>query len=277
MVKEYAAKGYAIVNRDDLKCSVEESHARIEPLLSLHDKIIVDNIHLTPEHRASVVRIAKKLGADISVLHLQTTFEEAQFNACWRTEHGGRHIPAPGLYAAKKTYVEPSLAEGFSSITKVPFKRVLPPEYKNKAVIVDYDGTVRTTKSGAKFPSNPNDIKIIPGISKKLQEYKDNGYLLLGASNQSFVGKGELPEDVCIACFDKTNELLGLDIDYLFSPDAAFPITSYLRKPLPGMGVKHIIKHKLNPAETIMVGDATSDKTFAGRCGFKFIHINQFL
>ena len=270
-------QGWHNINRDDLKCSIDAAHDKIEPMLDIYKKVVLDNTYLTLEHRAAVVKIAKKLGAKISVLWMGTTFEQAQFNACWRIEHGGRNIPAPAMYAAKNEFVPPTTFEGFDSIEIVDFVRVMPKEYTNKALILDYDGTLRVTKSGAKYPSHPDDVQVLPGVAKKLREYKDQGYLLLGASNQSFVGKGTLPESVCIDCFEKANKLLDLDIDYLFCPDSAFPIKSYFRKPLPGMGVKHIFKYKLDPKQCIMVGDATSDKTFAFRSEFQFIHADKFV
>jgi phosphoglycolate phosphatase-like HAD superfamily hydrolase len=37
-----------------------------------------------------------------------------------------------------------------------------------------------------------------------------------------------------------------------------------------------IVKHKLNPAECIFVGDATSDKTCAERAGMQYKHPADF-
>lgn len=277
LVNKYIKDGYYNLNRDDSGKSISELHAQVEGVMQLNEKVILDNTYITAQHRAEVIAIAKKIGAKITVLRLNTTIEESQFNACWRTELGGRHVPATALFAAKKSFEKISPTEGFDEIIDVPFKRVMPAEYTNKALILDYDNTIRTTKSGAKYPSDPADVVAIPGVSAKLKEFKDAGYLLLGASNQSFVGKGELPEATCIECFERTNQLLDADIDYLFCPDAAFPIKSYDRKPLPGMGVKHVVKYKLDPSKCIYVGDATTDKTFAFRCGFKFVHADDLL
>lgn len=45
---------------------------------------------------------------------------------------------------------------------------------------------------------------------------------------------------------------------------------------MPGLGVELIEDYKLDPKQCIMVGDFNSDKTFAKRCGFKFVHSTQF-
>lgn len=77
-------------------------------------------------------------------------------------------------------------------------------------------------------------------------------------------------------CFQKTNELLGLEIDYKFCPHRAYPQVCYCRKPMPGLGVIFIEEYKLNPTKCIMVGDMKTDNTFADRCGFKYIPARHF-
>lgn len=43
-----------------------------------------------------------------------------------------------------------------------------------------------------------------------------------------------------------------------------------------GLGVHFIEKYKLNPAKVMMVGDMTSDKTFATHCGFQYVDAEDF-
>ena len=155
------------------------------------------------------------------------------------------------------------------------------PEYTNRALILDYDGTLRLTKSGDHYPKEIGDVEVLPGRTEKLVEYRDRGYLLLGASNQSGVSRPAsdfryVSDADCRACFDETNRQLGVEIDYLFAPDRAGPPSTYWRKPMPGMGVVFIEKYKLNPSQCIYVGDMTSDKTFAERCGFQFAWARDF-
>lgn len=278
-IKPYIEKGYHNLNLDDSpkKWNLNMLHSQIAPMLEKHGKVILDNTYVTKEQRKGVLDVAKQRGAKVTLLRLTTSIEDAQFNAAYRIATGGREVPAIALFAARKNWEEPSLSEGIDEIVKIPFVRVLPSTYVNKALILDYDGTLRITKSGAKWPTEINDIQIIPGVSKKIKEYVDKGYILLGASNQSAVGKGEMTADQAKKCFEHTNKLLGFDIEFLYCPDASFPVKSYDRKPLPGMGVKHIVKHKLDPSKCIYVGDMTVDKTFAGRCGFQFIDIKKFL
>src|SRR5262249_23648017 len=106
----------------------------------------------------------------------------------------------------------------------------------------------------------------------KLKELKKKGYLLLGASNQSGVAKGLLSAADAAACFAETAKQLGVEFDeVLFCPHKVPPLGCYCRKPNPGLGVELIVKHKLDPRQCVFVGDQTTDKTFAQKCGFTYV------
>lgn len=276
IVKKYTDQGFYNLNRDDSGGTIKQLHNKIPEALNKYGKVILDNTYLTVEARKELVDIAKTQNASIKALWITTSFEDCQFNICMRVANGGRDVPAIAFYGMKKTFEKPNKNEGFD-IEEIPFKRVMQSEFINKAIILDYDGTVRTCPSDMKYPTKKEHITCIPGVSEKIQWYKDQGYLILGASNQSGVGKGVISKEDMDELFVHTNNLLGHDIDVLYCPDSSFPIKSYDRKPLPGMGVKHIMKYKLDPKQCIMVGDSTSDKTFASRCGFQFIHADNFL
>jgi len=179
------------------------------------------------------------------------------------------------IFAMAKKFEEPGLGEGFVSVEKIPFVREYDPSYTGRALILDYDGTLRKTGSGDKYPRSPKDVVPLKGRVRKLQQFVDEGYILLGVSNQSGIAKGDLKERDARDCFEYTNKLLGHDIEYHFCPHSPVP-PCYCRKPQTGLGVLLIEKHKLDPRKCIMVGDMTSDKTFAKRCGFRFAHADDF-
>lgn len=64
--------------------------------------------------------------------------------------------------------------------------------------------------------------------------------------------------------------------DYHFSPHLPPKDLCYCRKHQSGAGVLMMHKHKLDLKTCLMVGDATSDKTFAERLGIKYKHPNIF-
>ena len=85
-----------------------------------------------------------------------------------------------------------------------------------------------------------------------------------------------MTEEQAIECFERTNELLEVEVDYKFCPHPSYPQICYCRKPMPGMAVEFIEIYKLNPSKCIMVGDSTTDKTFATRSGFQYIEPEDF-
>lgn len=259
--------------------------------------IILDCTFLKPEDREPFVASARQRDVPIHCWFFDTSKEQAQFNCCWRmVERYGRVLRTREDYAEVKQdpnmfppsvlfsmfkklkeYGKPSKDEGFASMKIIkPQPWDLPAEFNGEAVMVDYDMTVRKTKSGNKYPTNPNDIEVFPEAAARLKELRDQGVLILGASNQSGVAKQNPSMKVAHECFQETNRQLGVDIEYDFDYSPAGPIISWHRKPMPGMGIDAVWRHKLDPARVTFVGDMTTDRTFAQRCGFRFEWAKDF-
>jgi histidinol-phosphate phosphatase family protein len=288
-------KNHRRVNRDALgDKSLEDLVAITERHLDEGAPVVLDNTYGTRESRASLLALAKRRGVTARCVWLDSTIEEAQYNAAERLVRKHGKLPSPDeikkltkkdpntfgpavLFRYRKIFEEPTTAEGFAAVERVRFTRAPQPEgYTHKALLLDYDGTLRRTKSGEKYPRRPDDIEILPGRVEKLRAHLAQGYKLLGVSNQGAVAKGDLTVDDARACFARTNELLGLDIDVSFCPHEPAPISCWCRKPMPGMAVAFIERHKLDRAQTLMIGDMTSDRTFATRAGVRFVEEASF-
>lgn len=292
LVEDFVKKGYKRLNRDTEGGTMDAVHHRAQHWLAtgFANKIVLDNTYPSVESRKFIIDIAKVQGAVIRCIHLTTSFEDAQLNACLRmVRKTGKLLmpedfkktkdpnlfPPAALFAYRKAFEAPSIKEGFVEVTDVPFVRKWNTNYHNKAVILDYDDTLRVSIGKKKFPQDPSEIQILPNRSKVLKEWAAKGYVMLGASNQSEVSKG-LPIETAKACFDATNKMLGLNIITMFCPHSIPPVICYCRKPHPGMGAFFIETYKLNPSLCIMVGDQTSDETFAKRCGFQYQDAEDF-
>lgn len=285
------AKDYVHINRDKVGGSIAGLAPLAEDALKNGKDIVLDNTFPTKASRKPFIDLAKRYKAEIVCYWLNTSIENAQFNACTRlisifgklptndeikkSKHPNVFPPA-ALFGYRKEFEKPTTQEGFDKVEVIEFARVIDPTYNKKALLLDFDGTLRDTKSGAKFPTDPNDIFILPGRKELLQARKKEGYILLGVSNQSGVEKGDLTMEQAKACFDKTIELLGIDIDVSFCPHRVPPISCYCRKPMPGLPVQFIEKYKLNPSLCILVGDMTTDKTCAARAGMQFVSADEF-
>ena len=290
---------YIVLNRDTEGGKV----AKLLGVLKMwhgegHRHFILDNTHGTAKARKPFIDLARELGMSIEA-HVQVaTIEQCQFLAARRMvkRYGqlldnkaikdlkGRDpnmFPPIAQYAYFKRYEEPSPEEGFDAIHRNPLTIGLGPEYVNKAVLLDYDGTLRETHSGEILPRTPDDVRVLPNRTAVLRRYEADGYRLLGVSNQSGCSRDPdhdyyvSPENA-EAGLQRTDDLLGVEIEHTFCPHKAGVPQCYCGKPMPGRGVEFIEKYKLNPSACVFVGDLKSDETFARRCGFQFVHADEF-
>jgi histidinol-phosphate phosphatase family protein len=288
--ERYATPDYVRLNRDAEGGTLADLVPQLEAAVRAGAArgVVLDNTYPTVESRRPVLAVGKAHGVPVRAVMLGTTIEQAQYNAVARmiAKHGkflqpdelkaaGKKdpnlFPPTVLFRYRKQFEKPTAAEGFAAIETVAFARRPATGYTNKALLLDYDGTLRRTKSGEKYPRSPDDVEVIPGRREVLERYARDGYRLLGVSNQGDVARGKLTAEDAVACFERTNALLGVSIEYAFCPHDPAPIGCYCRKPMPGLGVAFIEKYKLDPAQTVMVGDMTSDKTFAERVGVRYV------
>jgi D-glycero-D-manno-heptose 1,7-bisphosphate phosphatase len=285
-------EGMVSLNRDKEGGKIVDLLPKMEALLKDNKSVVLDNLFPTIEVRKPFIELAKRYNVPIHATVKKTTIEDCTFNFVQRAigilgtfpepelVKKSKHpniFPPTVLFKYKKDFQKPTVEEGFDTVSESSFGRQDDPAFTNKALIVDYDGTLRECINGNdKYPVIPEQIQMKPGRREVLQSYKDKGYLLLGISNQSGVAKGELTLEKAKELFDYTNQQLGLDIEYRFCPHQSAPISCYCRKPQVGIGVEFILKHKLNRKECYFVGDMTTDKTFATRCGFQYVDQAEF-
>jgi HAD superfamily hydrolase (TIGR01662 family) len=294
----YVSQGYVRLNRDLMGGSASKANnlmhqALREQFARGERNFVMDNTYGNKASRTAIIALGAELGLPVLAYWLQTTAAQAQFLASLRQVRKYGKILEPheykmdpykkdpgcfpplAQYAYWKRMEPPTVEEGFAGVVEVPFKLDLGHEYSNTGVIFDYDGTLRETISGDFYPKEPSDVRLLPSRRRKLQTLKAQGVRLLGASNQSGIARkpGDpkyVSEADAIASFERTNELLGVNIDYQYASERAGAPRSFQRKPMPGMGVAFVEAYKLNPAQVLMVGDMKSDRTFAERCGFQF-------
>jgi histidinol phosphatase-like enzyme len=170
----------------------------------------------------------------------------------------------------------PEASEGFSRIDVVPFQRWHDPSLVNRAVIVWCDGVLLRSRSGRRVPLMPDDVEVFPDRAATLRHYADAGWRLLGMSWQPDIADGTQSRDRAAAVFAAMNAQLGLDIEVEWCPHAAGPPSCWCRKPLPGLGVVFVHRHRLDPAQCIYVGAGPQDPGFARRLGFTYQERDAF-
>lgn len=300
LLKKYSKRG-VVLSRDTLGETVTVS--QVEDLISQKKVVILDNTNMTQASRKPFIELAKKHDIPVECVYLKTTIEDCQIRALHRmytrynqvyltgkvpkgdTAHGDPNVfPPATLFAARKKFEEPRVDEGFTKVTtiEVPTPKWDGRVYRNKALFLDIDGTIRKTKSDAKYPTDPDDIELLKPkeeMLNKLEEYRKKGYIIVGVSNQSGIASKKVTESTVQACFERTRELLGYSeaqFPILYCPHSAAPITCYCRKPQVGMALSIIEQKRVNPAKSIMVGDLKTDETMAKRLGINYIDVSEF-
>ncbi|MBI4821439.1 MAG: HAD-IIIA family hydrolase [Deltaproteobacteria bacterium] len=294
-VKAYEDAGYARLNRDLIGGKLEDLIPELDRLLSEGQRrIVLDNTYPSWVSRWRVIRAAHGHRVPVRCVHLATPIDDALVNVVSRMldrydrllgpeelaelARADPNLPPPAAmdnYAA--SFEEPDESEGFSAIETVAFERRVPIDYFEKGLMLDVDGTVRATLSGALYPAEPNDQKILPNRRETLDRWVSRGYKLFLLSNQSGIASGQVTDEAVKACFDRTVELLGVPVAAVrYCPHSAFPVSCFCRKPMPGLGVELIRKFRLAREHLVMVGDMDSDARFAAMIGAAYYDAKDF-
>lgn len=288
------ARGFLRLNRDDRGGKLDDLLAPMEEAAAAGTQhFVLDNTYPTRKSRRGVIDVARRHDLPAHCVYVEIEEREALYNAALRIwQKQGRMLspdeissagkqdpnilPPQAIYRFRSLLEPPTEEEGFGVVTHVPFVRRRQPQHTTRALILDYDGTLRRSLGGAPFPRSPDEVEILPGRAEKLAEMVADGWTLLGVSNQSGISRGDLTLETAEACFARTNELLGQDIPVLFCPHPSGAVKCWCRKPMPGLGVQLVETYGLDRAASLYVGDLETDAQFAANVGFGFQTADAF-
>jgi predicted kinase len=89
--------------------------ALVREALRLGQSVAVDNTNVSPAERATVIVIARELGARVVGHYIEATTREAVARNERREEKQGR-VPKVAIFTCAKRLVPPSLEEGFDAL-----------------------------------------------------------------------------------------------------------------------------------------------------------------
>ena len=220
-----------LLSRDIEGGTVESLVPKAEQMLKDGKVVILDNTNLTKKTRKLFIDLAKKHNIPVDAQYFKTTIEDCQirhlrrmyekFGEIYQTGTSPKHKKDPHcfgsvvLFKARKDLEIPTKDEGFS---KVILRQVSPISwdkniYKNKALFLDIDGTLRVTEHlPNKYPTHPDEVQLIhpaEQMREKLESYRSKGYKLIGISNQSGISKEIVTVEQVDEIFERTRSLLG--------------------------------------------------------------------
>jgi aryl-alcohol dehydrogenase-like predicted oxidoreductase/histidinol phosphatase-like enzyme/predicted kinase len=312
--REFVADGYQRLNRDEAGGTLRDLIPELDrALMNGTRRIVLDNTYLARKSRAEVIRAAAERGTRVRCVWLATTIEDAQVNAVERIVSRYGRLPderelatlrksdvtaflPSAQFRAQRELEPPDPSEGFSRIEVIPFTRRIDPSYVNRAVIIWIDGVLMRSRSEQRTPVNADDVVVDEARAATLRRYHDDGWRVLGLSWQPEIADGSRSAADVNATFARMNELLqrgdkpsggdkplglsiepsGLSIEVEYCPHAAGPPRCWCRKPLPGLGVVFIHRHRLDPAQCIYIGEGAQDPGFARKLGFRYADAGEF-
>ena len=150
----------------------------------------------------------------------------------------------------------------------------------HKAVFVDRD---RTLMEDPGYISDPQGVKLLPGVELAIRSLHQAGYKVVVVTNQSGVARGLLAEEMLEEIHAELRRQLGekgvhLDAIYYcpYHPEGTveqYAIESELRKPKPGMLLKAAAEMDIDLAASWMVGDSARDVEAGQRAGCKTVRV----
>lgn len=288
LTERFAADGYQRINRDEKGGTLRALTGDLERALAAGaSRIVLDNTYVSRRSRAEVLQTAAAHHVPVRCVWLSTSVDDAQVNAASRLVARYGRLPADEDLASlrqqdvaaflptvqfryQRELEPPGESEGFAKIEVVPFARQPAAGHTNRAVVVWCDEVLLRSRAGHRTPVDPDDVEIDETLAAALRRDREEGYLILGLSWQPAIAGGTRTAADVAAVFGRMNALVGFPIDVEYCPHPAGPPRCWCRKPLAGLGVLLIHRHRLDPARCVYIGGGAADPGFARKLGFAY-------
>lgn len=143
----------------------------------------------------------------------------------------------------------------------------------NKAVFIDRDGTINVD---GPYLSDPDKFEIYPGVSKGINELKENGFKIIVITNQSGIARGYFTEKNLDAIHTKMKrefKKFDVELDGIYYCPHHPDEDCNCRKPKTGLFDKAIKDHDIIVEQSYMLGDKIIDIEAGKNVGTKGILI----
>jgi len=153
---------------------------------------------------------------------------------------------------------------------------------KRKAVFLDRDGTLNTEVGHLR---HPDQLELMDGVAAAVKRLNQSGYVTIVATNQPVIARGDVTTDGLEEIHAKLDAQLGKEGAYVdrirycpHHPDRGYPGEipelkgpCRCRKPEPGLLTDSISELTIDPTQSWMIGDTTTDMEAGRRAGVNTI------
>ncbi len=267
LAREYVARGYERLNRDERGGSLREiADALDERLGSGARRLVLDNTYLTRAVRSHVIETAGRHGLSVGCVWLSTPLAPAQVNLVTRliARHGSLPTPEELRVLARSTegvmaptsqmrtlreLEPPALDEGFAAIEVVPFQRAAADHTRGGGVLVAAPALDHPSWEAAVAGADPTAPHLLFDWSPDgtLDDLDTAAALLQGTVS------GEVSRAVC--------------------PHGGGPPRCWCRPPLPGLALVFAAARDLDPARCVVIGSGPAHRTLANALGARHIPV----
>ena len=143
------------------------------------------------------------------------------------------------------------------------------------AVFLDRDGIINraVVRDGRPYPpAGLKDVEIIPGAVSSIKRLAENGYIMIGITNQPDVARGTQSREIVEAINAMIQSRLPLREIFVCYHDNIDNCDC--RKPKPGLILMAAEKHGVDLSRSWMVGDRWKDIAAGKAAGLKTIFVN---
>ena len=143
------------------------------------------------------------------------------------------------------------------------------------AVFLDRDGIINraVVREGQPYPpAGLKDVEIIPGAVSSIKRLAENGYIMIGITNQPDVARGTQSREIVEAINAMIQSRLPLREIFVCYHDNIDNCDC--RKPKPGLIIMAAEKHGVDLSQSWMVGDRWKDITAGKAAGLKTIFVD---
>ena len=255
-------RGYLRLNRDERGGSLRElADALDEELSSGTRRVVLDNTYLTRAARNDVIEAARRHGAPVRCIWLDTPLAQAQVNLVERLLDRFGALPTPGELRSWRSWSRDCWRRPLRCARSASSSRR------------------RRTRASPTWSTCRSCVHVVAGANRCLRRRRarcGRARLEQGDRDAPHLVYDWNP-DGSSAALDEAVARLAAEVsgpvEGALCPHAAGPPTCWCRPPLPGLPLAFARAHGVDPSRSMLVGNGPAHRTLATALGARYVPV----